>query len=222
MTFPEPGVGPESTCIAPQRAGTCTLTSCKLGPIGDPAGGYDNFGTIYASVGTTTVPITYGGFGYPVVDFPAPVSLAEGDTMSFRGGHGVGVPTFGVSAIIPGVPALTSPAQPSGGGSTVIDTSSDLTVTWIPFSIGEMAFQLSGEGAQTDFTLSCSFDGSAGTGIVSQALLSSMKAQPGSSRTKAFVTSQLSVTTVVGGLTITTQSFQAAASSQQTVPVSLE
>src|ERR1700722_18651691 len=53
VTFPETGVGSELTCIAPQTAGTCTLTSCKLGPIGDPAGGFDDFGTIYASIGTT-------------------------------------------------------------------------------------------------------------------------------------------------------------------------
>jgi hypothetical protein len=221
VTFPEPGVGSELTCIAPQSAGTCTLTSCKLGPVGDPSGGYDDFGTIYASIGTTTVPVPYSGFGYPVVDFPAPVSLAEGDTMAFRGGDGASVPTFAVSAIIPGLPALTSPVPPSGGGDAVIDTSTDFTVTWAPFSIGQMNFVLSGGSAQTDVTLSCTFNGTAGSGTVPQALLASMKGQPGLGATLASATTQLSVTTVAGGLTITTQSFQSTADDRG-IAVSLE
>ena len=206
----EPGVGQERTCSAPVEAGACQLTSCQLGGIGSPAPGYGNFGPIAASIGTTTVPLVYGGFGYPTVGFPAPIALGTGGTMRFRGGGGNGVPAFDVSASIPGLAVITSPI-PTTNGATSIDTSQDLSVTWLPIPIGQIQF-LFEEGFlpanSVSVSVVCKFDGTTGHGVVSKTLLSSLKEMSGANPTFARLTSGLEATTVVDGLTIVTQSSQ--------------
>ena len=224
----EPGVGQVQTCVAPVNADACQLLYCQLGGVGDPTPGYDDFGPLSATIGTTTVPITYNGFGYGTVYFPPSITLATGGTMTFRGGGGGGVPMFDVSATIPGLPVLTSPvAGATDGGGPIIDTSRDLTVTWLPISIGQIHFGLSGGDASdnpggTAVTITCTFDGSSGSGVVSQSLLSSLKGASGTSPTYAVLTSELDATMVVEGLTIETQSFQESPTTGRTFGVTLE
>jgi hypothetical protein len=208
--FNEPGVGQQATCAAPMNAGACQLTSCQLGgPVGDPAAGYGNFGPISATVGTTTVILTYTGFGYPTVDFPASLALGTGDVMTFQGGGGTSVPAFRVSATIPGLPVLTSPA--TGGSAAFVDTSQDLPLTWVPISIGQVDFEIYGgvpTAGDTVLTLLCTFDGASGSGVVPQQLLSALKAMAGTIPLSGALLSELDATTVVRGLTIVTQSHQ--------------
>ena len=206
----EPGVGQQERCSAPVEAGACQLKSCQLGGIGSPAPGYGNFGPISASAGTTTVPLVYNGFGYGTVYFPSPITLGTGGTMRFHGGGGAGVPAFDVSASIPGLAVITSPV-PTPNGATSIDTSQDLSVTWLPIPIGQIQFRLEEGFVPTNsvaVSIVCTFDGTTGHGVVSQTLLSSLKEMSGTSPTFARLTSELDVTTVVDGLTIVTQSFQ--------------
>jgi hypothetical protein len=208
----EPGAGPQETCDAPVDAGACQLTSCVLGGIGSPGPGYGDFGTLSASVGATTVPITYGGTGYGTVYFPPGVTLGTGGTMAFRGGPGPGVPSFDVVATIPGLAVITSPVPMTDGGAATLDTSQDLSVTWSPISIGQINFGLNGGSNSSPgrvvVSLACTFDGASGSGVVPQALLSSLKETSGSSPAYATVDSELTTTTVVDGLTIVTQSYQ--------------
>jgi hypothetical protein len=205
----EPGFGPQETCAGPLDGGACQLTSCMQGGIGSGGyPGYGNFGPISASVGATTETLTYNGSGYPTVDFPSSVALGTGGTMTFHGGN---VSTFDVSATIPGLAVITSPLPTTDGGVAIIDTSRDLSVTWVPISIGEFDFLLEGGSALPGGTLvfiACTFGGAAGTGVVPQTLLSSMKEMGGSISTYAQGSSRLVVTTVVDGLTIVTQSSQ--------------
>lgn len=207
----EPGVGQQATCTGPLDAGACQLTSCQLGGIGTPGSGYGNFGPMSASVGTTTVPLTYDGFGYPTVYFPPTITLGEGGTMRFHGGNRAGVPTFDVSATIPGLAVITSPVPTTDGGAAIIDTSQDLSVTWLPISIGQIQFQLNGGSSSVGgvaISVACTFEGASGAGVVPQTLLSSLKEMSGASPTYAGLSSELDATTVVDGLTIVTQSFQ--------------
>jgi hypothetical protein len=53
-----------------------------------------------------------------------------------------------------------------------IDTSQDLSVTWLPISIGQIDFELTG-WAPFSFAISlaCTFGGAAGSGIVPRTLL---------------------------------------------------
>jgi hypothetical protein len=207
----EPGVGPEETCTGPLDAGACQLSSCQVGGIGSPSRGYGNFGPISASVGTTTVPLTYNGSGYGTVYFPSSITLWTGGIMTFQGGDGASVPTFDVSATIPGLAVITSPAPTTDGGAAIIDTSQDLSVTWLPISIGQIQFGLSGGTSLpggTAISIACTFGGAAGSGVVPHALLSSLKDMSGSSPTYAAASSELTATTVVDGLTIVTQSSQ--------------
>jgi hypothetical protein len=210
----EPGVGQHRTCTGPLDAGACQLTSCTLGGIGSPSPGYGNFGPISVSVGTTTEPLTYNFDGYGSVDFPSSVTLGTGGTMTFRGGSGTGVPEFDVSATIPGLAVITSPVPTSDGGAAIIDTSQDLSVTWLPISIGQIDFELNGGYsppggvAGVAISIACTFGGAAGSGVVPQTLLSSLKEMSGSNPTSASLTSGLSTTTVVDGLTIVTESSQ--------------
>lgn len=221
----EPGVGQERTCSAPMDAGACQLTSCKLGGIGSPGGGYGNFGPISASVGATTVSITYNGTGYPTVYFPSSVTLAAGGTMTFRGGNGADVPRFDVTATIPGLGVITSPVPTTDGGAAVIDTTRDLTVTWLPISIGQIKFGLDGGTSSvggTAVSLACTFDGASGSGVVPGALLSSLKQTSGASSAHGSLSSELDATTVIDGLTIVTQSFQNSPTSGREFDVTLE
>jgi hypothetical protein len=163
-----------------------------------------------ASVGATTVPLTYNGFGYGTVYFPAPVALGTGGTMTFHGGNGGNVPTFDVSATIPGLAVMTSPVPTSDGGAPVVDTSRDLSVTWSPISIGQIHFELhGGTGLPGGMAISvaCTFDGSSGSGVVAHTLLSSLKEMSGTTPTYAGLSSELDATTVIRGLTIVTQSY---------------
>jgi hypothetical protein len=219
----EPGAGPEQTCAAPVNAGACQLTSCKLGGIGLPGGGYGNFGPISASVGTSTVTIDYDGTGYPTTYFPSSVTLATGGTMTFRGGNGGDVPSFDVSATIPGLGVITSPVPTTDGGAAIIDTSRDLTVTWVRIPIGQIKFALDAGSpiGATGFSVACTFDGASGSGVVPQALLSSLKTS-GASPTYGILSSELDATTVVDGLTIVTQSFQSSPTSGREFNVTLE
>jgi hypothetical protein len=220
----EPGVGEQATCAAPMNAGACQLTSCQLGgPVGDPGMGYGNFGPIAATVGTTTVTLMYTGFGYPTVDFPAAVTLGTGGVMKFQGGDGGSVPVFDVSVTIPGLPVLTSPA--TGGSAAVIDTSRDLTVTWVPISIGQIDFEIYGgvpTGGDTELTILCTFDGASGSGAVPQALLSALKAMSGTISLSGALTSELDATTLVEGLTILTSSHQLSPTTGHAFAVTLQ
>jgi hypothetical protein len=167
-----------------------------------------------ASVGTTTVPILYNGFGYPTVDFPPPVSLGTGGIMTFRGGNGADVPRFDISATIPGLGVITSPAPTADGGAPIIDTSQDLSVTWLPISIGQIQFSAQG-GSWTPggiaISVACTFDGGSGSGVVPRTILSSLKQMSGTNPIYVGLNSQLEATTVIDGLTIVTQSYQNAA-----------
>jgi hypothetical protein len=207
----EPGVGQQRTCTGSLDGGACQLTSCQLGGIGSPGGGYGNFGPMSASVGTTTVPLTYDGTGYGTVYFPSSIVLGTGGTMTFHGGNGAGVPTFDVSATIPGLAVITSPVPRTDGGAAIIDTSRDLSVTWSPISIGQIQFALNGGSSSTGgvaISVACTFEGASGSGTVPHTILSSLKEMSGTSPTYAGLSSELEATTVVGGLTIVTQSYQ--------------
>jgi hypothetical protein len=222
----EPGVGLQQTCSPTVNAGACRLTSCTQGGIGSPGGGYGNFGPMSASVGTTSVPITYNGTGYPTVYFPPAVTLGTGGTMTFHGGNGGSVPTFDVPATIPGLAVITSPVPTEDGGSATIDTSQDLSVTWLPIAIGQINFELdggpSGEPGGLAISIACTFGGDAGSGVIPRALLASMKTMAGSSPTYASVSSVLTATTVVDGLNIVTQSFQSSPTAIRSFNVTLE
>lgn len=205
----EPGAGPQQTCTGPLDAGACQLTFCQFRGVGSPGGGYGNFGPLSASVGTTTVPITYNGTGYGTVYFPPSITLGTGGTMTFHGGNGCGVPTFNVSATIPGLAVITSPVPTTDGGAAIIDTAQDLPVTWSPISIGQIQFGLGGALGSTGgitVSIACTFEGASGSGVVPHALLASLKEMSGS--TYGSLSSELEATTVVDGLTIVTQSYQ--------------
>ncbi len=208
----EPGVGPQETCADPSVAGACQLTSCLFGGIGSPGRGYGNFGPILASVGSTTMPLSYNGVGYPTVYFPPSVTLGMGGTMRFRGGDGAGVPTFDVPATIPGLAVMTSPAPPAADASaTIIDTSHDLAVTWLPISIGRVSFGLQGgswPSGDVTISIACTFEGASGAGAVPHQLLSSFKEMSGTNPAYASMGSGLEASTVVDGLTIVLQSSQ--------------
>jgi hypothetical protein len=57
--------------------------------------------------------------------------------MTFHGEGGATVPRFDVSATIPALGVITSPVPTTAGGATLVDTTQDLTVTWMPISIGK-------------------------------------------------------------------------------------
>jgi hypothetical protein len=221
----EPGVGQERTCADPVVSGACQLISCQLGGVGSPGGGYGNFGPMSATVGSTTVPITYNGDGYGTVYFPSPIVLGTGGTMAFHGGNGANVPMFDVSATIPGLPVITSPVSTTDGGAPTIDTSQDLSVTWLPIAIGQIQFGLSGGSQSTNGTavsIACAFEGSSGSDVVSRSLLSSFKEMSGAGATYALLTSELDATTVVDGLTIVMQSFQSSPTTGRSFSVTLQ
>ena len=221
----EPGVGEEQTCAPPVSAGACQLLSCQLGGIGDPGGGYGNYGTISATADGTTEPIAYNGIGYPSVYFPSSVTLNEGDTMTFKGGNGGSIPSFDVTATIPGRGVITSPVPTTDGGTAAIDTSKDLAVSWQPISIGQIHFSFSGGGeapGSVAVSVNCTFPGASGSGVVPQALLSSLKEMSSGASVYAGLSSELDVTTVVNGLTVVTQSFQNSAADSQSFNVKLE
>jgi hypothetical protein len=229
VALTEPGVGQSESCGAPAKAGSCQLTTCTLGGIGSPGGGYGDFGPITASVGTTTETLTYNDDGYGTVDFPSSVTLGTGGTMIFQGGGSGSVPSFDVSVTIPGLGVLTSPVPTTDGGTATIDTSQDLTVRWEPISVGEINFVLSAEkeaslgAGGTATTIACTFGGAAGSGTISQTLLSSMKemgANMGSPY--ASLSSELQATTVMGGLTIMTDSYQNSQTAGHSVKVTLQ
>jgi hypothetical protein len=222
--FNEPGAGQQATCAAPVNAGACQLTSCQLGGVGDPVMGYGNFGPVSATVGTTTVPLTYDGFGYPTVAFPASITLGTGGIMKFHGGDGASVPTFNVSATIPGLPVITSPVA-TDGGAVIIDTSQDLSVTWVPISIGQIEFEIYGgvpSGGNVELTVLCTFEGASGSGVAPQTLLSELKAMSATIPLGAALLSELDATTVVDGLTIVTESHQASTTTGYSFAVTLQ
>jgi hypothetical protein len=164
-----------------------------------------------ASVGTTTVALTYDGTGYGTVYFPSSITLGTGGTMTFRGGNGAGVPTFDVSATIPGLAVITSPVPTTDGGAAIIDTSQDLSVTWLPISIGQIHFGLNGgtySPGGVAISVACTFEGASASGTVPHTLLASMKEMSDAGPTYGGLSSELEATTVVDGLTIVTQSFQ--------------
>lgn len=223
--FNEPGVGQQPTCAAPMNAGACQLTSCQeFGAVGDPAAGYDNFGPISATAGTTTVALEYMGFGYPSVDFPASVALETGAAMRFHGGDGVSAPVFDVTVTIPGLAVLTSPV--TGGNATAsVNASQDLSVTWVPISIGQIDFEITGAlptGGDTVLSILCTFDGASGSGIVPQGLLSALKAMAGTYPLTGRLTSELDGTTLVGGFTIETIGYQISPTTGQAFNVTLQ
>jgi hypothetical protein len=221
----EPGVGQEETCSGPLDAGACQLTSCQLGGIGSPGEGEGNFGPMSVSVGTTTVPLTYDGFGYGTVSFPSSITLGTGGTMTFHGGNGAVIPTIDVSATIPGLAVITSPVPATDGGAVIIDTSQDLSVTWLPISIGQIQFGLSGGSSSVGgvaISVACTFEGASGSGVVSHTLLSSLKEMADGGATYGGLSSELEATTVVDGLTIVTQSSQSSPTTGHDFNVTLQ
>ena len=206
----EAGVGPQQTCTSPMTVGACQFVSCQPGGIGDPAFGYGNYGPMSASVGGTTVPMPYADQGYPTIGFPSSVALTTGGMMKFHGDGGTTIPAFDVTATIPGLGVITSPVPATAGGTTVIDSTQDLTVTWMPISAGVIQFQLTASDSSGELaaSLSCTFDGAAGTGVVAQALLSSLKADDRMNPLSGNLSSALDATHLVDGFAIVTQSFQ--------------
>ena len=145
--------------------------------------------------------------------------------MTFRGGNEAGVPAFDVSASIPGLAVITSPVPPTTGGAAIIDTSQDLTVTWMPISIGQVSFTLEGGSVgigAVALSLTCTFEGASGAGSVPLKLLSSMKDMNGASATFVGLRSGLVATTVVDGLTIVTQSAQTSPETNHDFSVTLQ
>jgi hypothetical protein len=148
-----------------------------------------------------------------------------GGTMRFQGGNGAGVPTFDVSATIPGLAVITSPVPTTDGGAALIDTSQDLAVTWLPISIGQIQFQLKGGSSSPGggaISVACTFEGASGAGVVPQAFLSTLKEMSGASPTYAGLRSELDATTVANGLTIVTESFQNSQSNGRDFNVTLQ
>jgi hypothetical protein len=124
---------------------------------------------------------------------------------------GAGVPTFDVSATIPGLAVITSPVPTTDGSAVIIDTSEDLSVTWLPISIGQIHFRLDGGSSipgGTAIAIACTFEGASGSGVVPHTLLSSLKEMAATGPTYAGLSSELDATTAVHGLTITTMSYQ--------------
>jgi hypothetical protein len=176
-------------------------------------------------VGATTVPIPYVGQGYGTTYFPSGVTLGTGGMMTFHGGDGASVPTFDVPVTIPGLAVVTSPLPMTDGGSALIDTSHDLSVTWTPITIGQIHFRVDDNSASVGSvatSVACTFDGSPGSGVVPQALLASLKQMVGTAATYASVTSELDGTTVVGGLTIQTQGYQTSPTTPSSFYVTLQ
>ena len=145
--------------------------------------------------------------------------------MRFHGGRWGGVPTFDVSATIPGLAVITSPVPTTDGGGAIVDTSQDLLVTWLPISIGQVHFQLDGGTHSIGgvaISVGCTFDGVSGAGVVPQALLSSMKEMSGTNPTFGYLSSELEATTVIAGLTIVTQSYQSSPATAHSFSVTLQ
>jgi hypothetical protein len=71
-------------------------------------------------------------------------------------------------------------------------------------------------------SIACTFGGADGSGVVPHALLSSMKDMGGANSTYASVGSELTVTTVIDGLTIVTQSYQSSPTAVSSFNVTLE
>ncbi|HEY4187301.1 MAG TPA: hypothetical protein VGP07_19650 [Polyangia bacterium] len=206
----DPNAAERVTCPSPVNAGACQLLSCQLGPLIDRNAGYGNLGPMSAAVDTTTEPLTYGVSGYPTVTFPAPIALGTGGIMKFSGGDGVSVPIFAVSATIPDVGVITEPVNAEGGSGAIVDTTQDLSVSWMPISAGQIQLRIDGNTPTGDVALQigCTFDGASGSGLVPQRLLSSLKGMVGGSTLYGSLISELETTTVVDGLSIVTQSSQ--------------
>jgi hypothetical protein len=178
-----------------------------------------------ASVGTTTVDLTYDFAGYGAVYFPPSITLGTGGTMTFHGGNGADVPMFDVSATIPGLVVSTSLVPTTDGRAPIIDTSRDLSVTWSPISIGQVQFRLEGGTSPIGgfpVSIACTFEGTSGAGVVPQTLLSSMKEMSGTSPTYASIHSELEAATLIDGLSIVTQSYQSVATAGRAFNVTLE
>jgi len=177
-------------------------------------------------VGATTVLLTYLGDGYGTTYFPDSVTLGTGGIMTFHGGNAADVPEFSVSTAIPGLAVLESPLPATDGASVLIDTSEDLPVSWVPISIGQIQFRIDGHGlfkiGEPISTLVCTFEGTAGTGVISRSLLSTLKENSPAGSASAGIGSELETTTVIDGLTITTVSTQSPTTPKQYVHVTLE
>jgi hypothetical protein len=132
---------------------------------------------------------------------------------------------FDISAIIPGLGVITSPLPATANAAAIIDTSHDLTVTWLPISLGQIKFGLDRGSSQiggTEVSIACTFEGASGSGVVPRALLSSMKQMSGTSQAYGSLASELDTTTVIDGLTILTQSFQNSPNSGHEFKVTLQ
>ena len=96
--------------------------------------------------------LTYNGSGYGTVYFPSSVTLGTGGTMTFSWQRGIAARRPDVRCFyptIPGLAVITSPAATTDGGAAIIDTSADLSVTWLPISIGQIHFHLDGGDLRT-------------------------------------------------------------------------
>jgi hypothetical protein len=112
--------------------------------------------------------------------------------------------------VIPDLAVITSPVSTTGA-AVMIDTSKDLSVTWLPISIGQVQFELAGGWPVMDalaITITCGFEAGSGAGVVSHTLLSSLKEMSGTGPTWARLSSQVEASTMIDGLTILTQGYQ--------------
>jgi len=108
---------------------------------------------------------------------------------------------------------------------SLIDTSQDLSITWVPISIGQIEFEIYGgvpTGGDTELTILCTFDGASGSGVVPQALLSALKAMSGTIPLSGALTSELDATILVDGLTIRTSSHQLSPTTGNAFAVTLQ
>jgi hypothetical protein len=145
--------------------------------------------------------------------------------MTFHGGNAAGIPTFDVSATIPGLAVITSPVPTTDGGAAIIGTSEDLSVTWLPIAIGQIHFRLDvGDSLPGGIAIAvaCTFEGTSGAGVVPHALLSSLKEMSASGPAYAGLSSELDATTAVDGLTITTRSYQNSMTTNRVFNVTLQ
>jgi hypothetical protein len=95
----------------------------------------------------------------------------------------------------------------------------------VPIPIGQVHFRIDGgtyEPGGVAISIECTFGGTNGSGVVYQTLLSSMREMVGSTATYAGLRSELDATTVVGGLTIVTQSFQTSPATAHDFSVTLQ
>jgi hypothetical protein len=178
--FYEGPTGLFTGCTLTGQSGGCSAYQCPgASPI--DAGAMLSAGVLTISGGSLPaggVPVTLApGTGY---SYTAPGSIyTPGQTMTVSA-SGATVPAFDQTVVGLGIVTLTTPPSPGVGGSYLITTSQDLATAWTGGAAGAQVwiyFTTSGGPNQT-FAY-CSFDATAGQGIVPQPLLALFKGSSG-------------------------------------------